>query len=162
MKTIGNILWFVLSGLWLAIGYFVAGLVCCITIIGIPFGIQAFKLAGFALWPFGRTVVRQTTESSVLETVFNVIWLLLFGWGLFIAALGTALLLVHHDHRHPVRGPGVEDRCARTVAVRPRGDLGLRLIDLTRRRQRECAATPGLAVLSVRLVGAATTAAAGR
>ena len=93
MKTIGHILWFVLSGLWLAIGYFLAGLVCCITIIGIPFGIQAFKLAGFALWPFGRTVVRQQTESSVLETVFNVIWLLLFGWGLFIAALGTALLL---------------------------------------------------------------------
>lgn len=48
MKTIGNILWFVLSGLWLAIGYFLAGLVCCITIIGIPFGIQVFKLAGFA------------------------------------------------------------------------------------------------------------------
>jgi uncharacterized membrane protein YccF (DUF307 family) len=93
MKTIGNILWFVLSGLWLAIGYVLAGLVCCITIIGIPFGLQAFKLAGFALWPFGRTVVRQPTESSVLETVFNVIWLLLFGWGLFIAALGSALLL---------------------------------------------------------------------
>jgi len=50
-------------------------------------------LAGFALWPFGRTVVRQPTESSVLETVFNVIWLLLFGWGLFIAAIGSALLL---------------------------------------------------------------------
>lgn len=93
MKTIGNILWFVLSGLWLAIGYFLAGLVCCITIIGIPFGLQAFKLAGFALWPFGRTVVRQPTESSVLETVFNVIWLVLFGWGLFIAALGSAVLL---------------------------------------------------------------------
>jgi uncharacterized membrane protein YccF (DUF307 family) len=83
----------VLSGLWLAIGYFLAGLVCCITIIGIPFGLQAFKLAGFALWPFGRTVVRQRTESSVLETIFNVIWLLLFGWGLFIAAVGSALLL---------------------------------------------------------------------
>ena len=87
------ILWVVIAGIWLAIGYVIAGLILCITIVGIPFGIQAFKLAGFALWPFGRTVVRQTTESSVLETVFNVIWLLLFGWGLFIAALGTALLL---------------------------------------------------------------------
>ena len=93
MKTIGNILWFVLAGLWQAIGYFLAGLVCCITIIGIPFGLQAFKLAGFAAWPFGRTVVNQETGSGVLETVFNVIWLLLFGWGLFIAALGSALLL---------------------------------------------------------------------
>lgn len=93
MKTIGNILWFVLSGLWLAIGYFVAGLICCITIIGIPFGLQAFKLAGFSLWPFGRTVARRPTESPVLETVFNVIWLLLFGWGLFVAALASAVLL---------------------------------------------------------------------
>lgn len=57
MKTIGNILWFVLSGLWLAIGYVLAGLVCCITIIGIPFGLQAFKLAGFSMWPFGRDVI---------------------------------------------------------------------------------------------------------
>ena len=57
MKTIGNILWFVLAGLWLAIGYAMAGLVMCITIIGIPFGIQAFKLSTLALWPFGRTVV---------------------------------------------------------------------------------------------------------
>ena len=57
MKTIGNILWLVLSGLWLAIGYAAAGLVCCITIIGIPFGLQALKLAGFALWPFGREVI---------------------------------------------------------------------------------------------------------
>ena len=93
MKTIGNILWFVLAGLWLAIGYAVAGLVCCLTIIGIPFGVQAFKLAEYSLWPFGRDVERRSTESPVLETVFNVIWLLLFGWGLFITALGTALLL---------------------------------------------------------------------
>ena len=57
MKTIGNILWFVLAGVWLAIGYAVAGVVFCITIIGIPFGIQAFKLSTLALWPFGRTVV---------------------------------------------------------------------------------------------------------
>jgi len=55
--------------------------------------VQALKLGHYALWPFGRTVVRQRTESSVLETIFNVIWLLLFGWGLFIAAVGSALLL---------------------------------------------------------------------
>jgi uncharacterized membrane protein YccF (DUF307 family) len=57
MKTIGNILWFVLSGLWLAIGYFLAGLVCCITIIGIPFGIQAWKIGVLGLRPFGREVI---------------------------------------------------------------------------------------------------------
>ena len=56
LRAIGNVLWFLLAGIWLALGYAVAGLVMCITIIGIPFGIQAFKLAGFVLWPFGRFV----------------------------------------------------------------------------------------------------------
>jgi uncharacterized membrane protein YccF (DUF307 family) len=93
VKTIGNILWFVLAGFWLALGWAFAGVVCCITIVGIPFGIQAFKLAGFSLWPFGRTVVATDEGSTVLETVFNVIWLLLFGWGLFLASMATAVLL---------------------------------------------------------------------
>lgn len=93
MRTIGNVLWLVLAGLWLAIGYAVAGLLCCVTIVGIPFGVQAFKLAGFVLWPFGRTVVPTGTGSTVLQTVFNVLWLVLFGWELFIAALVSALLL---------------------------------------------------------------------
>lgn len=92
MKTVGNVVWFVLAGLWQAIGYAVAGLVCCITIIGIPFGIQAFKLAGFAAWPFGREVVRDGS-SGVLQVVFNVLWLVLVGWGLFLASLASAVLL---------------------------------------------------------------------
>ncbi len=86
-------MWFVLAGFWLALGWAFAGVVCCITIVGIPFGIQAFKLAGFSLWPFGRTVVATDEGSTVLETVFNVIWLLLFGWGLFLASMTSALLL---------------------------------------------------------------------
>lgn len=93
MKTIGNILWFILAGLWLGAGFAVAGLVCCITIIGIPFGIQAFKLAGFAFWPFGREVVPTRQGSTALQTIFNVIWLILAGWGLFVTSLAAALLL---------------------------------------------------------------------
>ncbi|MFZ4518196.1 MAG: YccF domain-containing protein [Microthrixaceae bacterium] len=92
MKTIGNILWLVLAGFWQAIGYVLAGALCCITIIGIPFGIQAFKLAGFVIWPFGREVVRDSS-GGVLETVFNVIWLVLVGWALFVASLASALVL---------------------------------------------------------------------
>jgi uncharacterized membrane protein YccF (DUF307 family) len=92
MRTIGNILWLVLAGIWLAFGYALAGLLLCITIIGIPFGIQAFKLAGFALWPFGRTVVRQP-EGGCLEVGFNVIWLVLFGWEIFLAHLVAGALL---------------------------------------------------------------------
>ena len=92
MRTIGNILWVVFGGIWLAIAYFVAGLVLCITIIGIPFGVQAFKMAGFALWPFGYTVVTKPS-SGILEVVFNVIWLILFGWAIFVIHLIAGLVL---------------------------------------------------------------------
>ena len=64
MKTIGNILWFVLGGIWLALGYAIGGLVMCLTIIGIPFGIQAFKLSTLALWPFGRVIVRTNSTMT--------------------------------------------------------------------------------------------------
>ena len=93
MKTIGNILWFVLAGIWLALGYAVFGLLMCITIIGIPFGIQAFKLAGFVLWPFGRTVVPREGGLAPLEMVFNILWLLFAGWELFLASLVAGALL---------------------------------------------------------------------
>lgn len=93
MKTLGNIIWLVVSGFWLALGFAVAGLVACVTIIGIPFGVQAFKLAGFALWPFGRTVVDAGDTTGGLQVVGNIIWLVLFGWGIFVTALGSAVVL---------------------------------------------------------------------
>jgi uncharacterized membrane protein YccF (DUF307 family) len=92
MRTIGNILWFILAGIWLALGYAFAGLLLCITIIGIPFGVQAFKLAGFVIWPFGRTVVRQPA-GGCLEVGFNVVWLVFFGWELFLIHLMAGLVL---------------------------------------------------------------------
>ena len=57
MRTIGNILWFLLAGWWLALYYVLCGLLACVLIVTIPFGIAAFRLAGYSLWPFGRTVV---------------------------------------------------------------------------------------------------------
>ena len=57
MRTIGNLLWLVLAGIWLSIGYLVAGVICCITLIGIPFGVASFKMAGLALVPFGKEFV---------------------------------------------------------------------------------------------------------
>ena len=92
MRTIGNILWFILGGLWLALGYVLGGIVLCITIIGIPFGIQAFKLAGLSLWPFGRTAT-MASSGRPLEVVFNVIWLVLFGWAIFVGHLVAGALL---------------------------------------------------------------------
>ena len=88
-----NILWVVLSGFWLFVSYLIAGVIQCITIIGIPFGIQCFKLAGFALWPFGRSIVRRPGASPSLSVVGNVLWLVLAGFWLAIGHAVLGLLL---------------------------------------------------------------------
>jgi len=93
MRLIGNILWLVLAGLWLAAGYAVGGALLCLTIIGIPFGIQAFKLAGFVIWPFGRTVVRSPEGGGVLQVIFNVLWLIVAGWEIFLVSITAGILL---------------------------------------------------------------------
>lgn len=93
MRTLGNILWFLLAGIWLALGYAVSGVLLCVTIIGIPFAVQAFKLAGFSLWPFGRDVVARPRSGGVVEAVVNLLWLVLFGWELFLAHLVAGALL---------------------------------------------------------------------
>ena len=92
MRALLNIIWFVLSGFWLAVGYALAGVLMFILIITIPFGIQAFKLAGFALWPFGRTVVRRA-DAGAGSAIGNVLWFLLAGWWLIIGHLVTGALL---------------------------------------------------------------------
>jgi uncharacterized membrane protein YccF (DUF307 family) len=93
LRVIGNVLWLVLAGLWMAIGYVVAGIVQCITIIGIPFGIQSFKLAGYALWPFGRLVLQRLDRDPALSCVGNVVWLVLSGFWLALGHLVTGVLL---------------------------------------------------------------------
>lgn len=85
MNFIGNIIWLVFGGILSAVLWFAAGLVLCVTIIGIPFGIQCFKIAGFVLWPFGREV--EIGDFGAGGLIFNVIWLILFGWEFAIAHL---------------------------------------------------------------------------
>lgn len=92
MRLIGNVLWFVLAGLWLAISYLFAALVMFILIITIPFALQAVKLAVFALWPFGRTVV-QRPDAGAPSLIGNILWLILAGWWLAIGHLVTGILL---------------------------------------------------------------------
>jgi uncharacterized membrane protein YccF (DUF307 family) len=92
VNTILNVIWLVLAGLWLAIGYVVAGIICCILIITIPFGIASFRIAGYALWPFGRTVVRDP-KSGALATIGNVIWVIVAGIWLAIGHLTTGIAL---------------------------------------------------------------------
>ena len=75
MKFLGNILWFVLGGFLVSLYYFIVGLLFCITIIGIPFGLQLIKLAGFALWPFGHEIQPDTNDGGCLAIIMNVIWI---------------------------------------------------------------------------------------
>ena len=92
MRLLLNIVWFVLCGLWMAIGYAVAALVCFILIVTIPFGLASLRIAVFALWPFGKTVVRRET-AGVPSAIGNVVWLLLCGWWLALGHLVTGVLL---------------------------------------------------------------------
>ena len=94
MKTIANVIWFVLSGVWLGIAYVIAGLLACLTIIGIPFGIQSFKLAGYVMWPFGRTLA-ESSGHRFSKGVMNVIWIIVGGIWLAIThvLLGALLCL---------------------------------------------------------------------
>ncbi len=85
MKTILNILWVILGGLVLAIQWFFTGLLCCISIIGIPIGIQCFKLAGLSLWPFGKNI--SYSHFGAGSILGNIIWIILFGWELALSHL---------------------------------------------------------------------------
>ncbi len=90
MSIIGNIFWLLLGGIILALFWVVAGLLVCLTIIGIPFGLQCFKFAGFVLWPFGRMV--EIGSFGVGGLIGNILWILLLGWELCIAHLFTGMI----------------------------------------------------------------------
>ena len=90
VRTLLNIIWLIFGGLILAIGYALAGIICFILIITIPFGVAAFRMANYALWPFGRTT-RPKPTAGVASGIGNVLWFVLFGWWL---ALGHILLAI--------------------------------------------------------------------
>jgi uncharacterized membrane protein YccF (DUF307 family) len=92
MRLLLNIIWFVLAGLWIAIGYTFAALICFILIITIPFGIASLRIALFALWPFGKTIVKRG-DAGIASGIGNIIWFLLCGWWLALAHLITGVLL---------------------------------------------------------------------
>lgn len=79
MSTIGNIAWIIFGGLIVALMYFIVGLLFCLTIIGIPFGLQLFKIGGYAFWPFGRTVVSGKADTGCLSVFMNILWIIFGG-----------------------------------------------------------------------------------
>ena len=94
MRTILNVVWLILCGWWMAILYFLAGLIAFILIITIPFGIAAWRIGGYVLWPFGRQIeMRQ--DAGLGSLIGNIIWIVLFGWELALGHLisGIALCL---------------------------------------------------------------------
>ena len=92
MKTLLNIIWFVLAGFWLWIAYALAALVMCILIVTIPFGIASFRIANFAAWPFGRTYIDKPTAGAA-SMIGNVIWFVFAGLWIALAHIGTAIAL---------------------------------------------------------------------
>jgi len=106
MNLLGNLIWLIFGGLVSAIGYFIGGLVLCFTVIGIPFGLQCFKIGVLVLWPFGKKVVSTSSDTGCLSVLFNIIWLLtgglyaaithvLFGLLLFITIIGIPFARQH-------------------------------------------------------------------
>jgi uncharacterized membrane protein YccF (DUF307 family) len=129
-----NIIWFVLAGLWMAIGYAIAALICFVLIITIPFGIAALRIGVFALWPFGKTVVRRA-DAGIASGIGNVIWFLLCGWWLAIGHLVTGVALCLSIIGIPL---GLANFKLIPVSLTP---MGRDIVDIDRARELDLPAT---------------------
>ena len=92
MSFLGNLIWLIFGGLIAGLGYILGGAVLCLTIVGIPFGLQSIRLGAATMTPFGKEVITTRRQSS-LKIVFDVIWILMFGWEIAVAHLTSALIL---------------------------------------------------------------------
>lgn len=92
MRLILNVVWLVFGGLWLALGYLLAALICFVLIVTIPFGFASLRIASFALWPFGRTIVDKP-DTGPGALIGNIIWVILFGWWLALGHLVSAVAM---------------------------------------------------------------------
>jgi uncharacterized membrane protein YccF (DUF307 family) len=92
VRTVLNIVWFVLSGFWLWLAYMLAGVICCLLIVTIPWGIASFRMANYAAWPFGREVVEKP-NSGIFALLGNVIWFVVAGWWLALTHIVTGVAL---------------------------------------------------------------------
>ncbi|MFO8035389.1 MAG: YccF domain-containing protein [Anaerolineales bacterium] len=93
MNFLGNLIWFIFGGFLAGIGYFLGGAILCLTIVGIPFGVQAFKIGIATMTPFGEEINLNPRAHSPMNTIFNLIWLVFFGWEIAIAHLVNGIIL---------------------------------------------------------------------
>jgi uncharacterized membrane protein YccF (DUF307 family) len=92
MRLLLNVIWLVLAGFWMALAYVLAGIICCVLIVTIPFGIASFRIANYALWPFGRTAVVRR-DAGVASLIGNVVWIIFAGWWLAVGHIVTGIAL---------------------------------------------------------------------
>ena len=93
MSLLGNIIWLIFGGFLAGMGYLIGGAFLCLTIVGIPFGVQAMKIGVATFAPFGREVREHEDANSVMNTIFNMLWIILFGWEIAVAHLVHGLIL---------------------------------------------------------------------
>lgn len=93
MRSLGNIVWLVLGGFLVGLIYFLVGLLMCLTIVGIPFGVQLFKLGLYAFWPFGSELVFRPQEPGCLSTAMNLLWIVFGFWEVALLHLFFGLIL---------------------------------------------------------------------
>ncbi|MDO4927477.1 MAG: YccF domain-containing protein [Corynebacterium sp.] len=92
MRTLLNIIWLVTSGIWMALAYIFVGIIACLLIITIPFGIASFRMASYALWPFGRSLIEPVGGTGSASKLGNVIWFLVAGLWLCLGHIATAVV----------------------------------------------------------------------
>jgi len=92
VRTLLNIIWFIFSGFWLWLAYMLAGIICCLLIITIPWGIASFRMANYAAWPFGRELIDKPT-AGIFSFLGNVIWVIVAGWWIALTHVATGILL---------------------------------------------------------------------
>ena len=93
MSCLGNIIWMIFGGFLAGLGYIIGGLLVCLTIVGVPFGVQAIKLGVATMSPFGREIVPNQNAADSAHVILNIIWAILFGWEIALAHLLHGLLL---------------------------------------------------------------------
>ena len=93
MNFLGNVIWLIFGGFITGLGYIIGGLLTCLTIIGIPFGMQAIKIGVATLTPFGTEITSTEDAGKPLQVIFNMIWLILFGWEIAVAHFIHGLIL---------------------------------------------------------------------
>jgi len=122
MRLILNVIWLIFGGFVIVLEYILVGIICCILIITIPFGIASFRIAAYAVWPFGRTIVR-APSAGVGSAIGNIIWLIIAGWWLALSHIITGILQVITIIGIPV---GLANFKLVPISIFP---LGVRIVD---------------------------------